>query len=121
MSLIIGKHYEETAHHYLEKQGLRCIKRNYRCRFGEIDWIGFDQKILVFAEIRYRLSADSLSPFESVHFYKQRKIALTAEHYLQHAARNDRLPCRFDVVSIKGPAPLSIEWMQDAFTLDDCY
>ena len=56
-----GDEAERIAERYLQKQGLHCIDRNYRCRFGEIDLIFHEahgqnsvDKTLVFVEVRLR-------------------------------------------------------------------
>lgn len=58
-----GKRAEIYAKSYLQRQGLRCITTNYRCRFGEIDLILLDKAedtssayadCVVFVEVKLR-------------------------------------------------------------------
>ena len=54
-----GGCYEAAAAAYLEKQGLVILRKNYRCRSGEIDLIARDGRYLVFIEVKYRNTAVS--------------------------------------------------------------
>jgi putative endonuclease len=108
-----GEEAEQAALHYLEKQGLSLITRNYRCRQGEIDLIMTDGNQLAFIEVRYRKNSLFGSAAESVTTSKQRRIAAAASHYL--ISHGDNRSCRFDVVAIAGDHRNGIEWIQNAF------
>ena len=110
----IGAGKEELARRYLEQAGLQLVKRNYRCRQGEIDLIMRDADCLAFIEVRYRRSAGFGSPAESVTRTKQRRIILAARHYLQR--HPTPLDCRFDVLAITGTQ--RTEWLKNAFFVD---
>lgn len=114
-------HWSETlAVCYLLSRGLNLLDRNYRCRWGEIDLVMEDKKgsdrILVFVEVRYRKGIGYGRPEETVSRSKQRRIILTANHYLQNRSSEDQT-MRFDVVAITWPnyAP-SVTWIKEAFT-----
>lgn len=115
MSLKAGKSAEESAVRYLSDQGFSIIERNVRYPFGEIDIVAKKHQILVFVEVKHRLSAHLSYPYEAVTKAKQRKLILAARAYLQ------KLPspvpvCRFDVVSMVGDlANPHIEHFIDAF------
>ena len=47
----LGTQKELLAMHYLEKQGMKILERNFRCRTGEIDLIARDGTCLVFVEV----------------------------------------------------------------------
>ncbi len=121
-SLSFGKAQEAKAARYLHAQGLRLLCRNYHCRYGEIDLIMADSGVLVFVEVRFRRHAQYGSAVASVTTSKQRKIRLTAAHYLQRHPRLAHNPCRFDVVGLSdaasqdsGAQPLYIDWIKNAF------
>jgi len=110
----IGRANENLAYEYLQQQGLVLVERNYSCRRGEIDLIMRDQDILVFIEVRYRRHDRFGSAMESVNIQKQKRLILTAKHYLLQT--RTPLNARFDVVAISGiAADTSIEWVQNAF------
>lgn len=52
-----GQDAERLAAIYLQRQGLKLLETNYRCRFGEIDLIMQDGKEIVFVEVRLRSHA----------------------------------------------------------------
>ena len=95
-----GVFYENMAALYLEREGLRILKRNFRCRAGEIDLIAREGRTLVFAEVKYRKDARTGSPLEAVGFAKQQKIRKTALYYLAVSGLDMSVPCRFDVIGI---------------------
>ncbi len=117
MSLKIGFAAEELAKDYLTKQGLTWTKSNYRCRLGEIDLIMRDKTDLVFVEVRARASNAFGGAIASITHSKRQKLIRTALLYLQTTKLYDKLPCRFDVVSLDGTPP-QITWIRHAFGVD---
>ena len=103
---------EELAAAFLERQGLRILERNYRCRFGEIDLVARSGALLVFVEVRARSSDAFGGAAGSITAAKRRRLVAAARHYL--AARRVDRACRFDVVLVRGVEP-QVEWLQDAF------
>lgn len=111
-----GAWAEDMALAFVVKQGLREVKRNYRCRYGEIDLILDHANTLVFAEVRYRAAGALVSATESISSAKQRRLLASAEHYLQRRGENDQRDCRFDVLAVSGRAPNpDVLWLRDAF------
>lgn len=109
----IGTSAEKLALSYLNAQGLKKITSNYACRYGEIDLVMQDNKMLVFIEVRYRKSSRYGSGAETVDFRKQQKILKSADHFLQKHPKLNKLPCRIDVLSI-GPEKTDIDWIPNA-------
>jgi putative endonuclease len=109
---------EELACGYLLQQGLRLLRRNYRCRRGEIDLILQDTDTLVFVEVRYRRQGRFGSAAESVDWHKQARLTACARHYLQARPQAARAACRFDVVAIDGPDH-TINWIRNAFSVNE--
>tara|TARA_B110000444_G_C18829382_1_gene592263 strand:- start:1029 stop:1421 length:393 start_codon:yes stop_codon:yes gene_type:complete len=121
-SQAFGKAQESQAARYLRSQGLKLYCRNYRSRHGEIDLIMSDSNTLVFVEVRYRRSEKFGGAIESVTPIKQKKIRLTAAHYLQSHPRLQHSNCRFDVIGLThesalaaNTAELRFDWIKNAF------
>ena len=120
-----GDAAEDAALAFLQQQGLRLLKRNFRTPGrggGEIDLIMREPDgTLVFVEVRQRASAAQGGAAGSVTAVKQRRIVLSARHFLHRLGSEP--PCRFDVVLIQGPrasagessSTLPIEWLRAAF------
>lgn len=109
----IGTRKEEDACAYLMQNGIRIVSRNFRCRQGEIDIIGYDKEYLVFFEVKYRGSDAKGSAAQAVGVGKQKKICRVADYYrMIHACPGDT-PIRFDVIAIDND---KIEWFQNAFS-----
>lgn len=111
----IGEIAEKIACEYLQKNQLKLVMRNYRCRTGEIDIIMRDREMIVFVEVRYRKNYDYGGAIMSIDTRKQTKICAAATHFLQFKQLNEQVPCRFDVVTITGHGLNRVEWIKDAF------
>lgn len=112
---VAGAKAEALALQMLEREGLRCVARNFRCRRGEIDLIMLDRSVLVFVEVRFR-RGDQLSALTSVDRAKQRRLRRAAETFLLTHRVLQRRSCRFDVVAVTGQGEeLDVRWVADAF------
>ncbi len=109
-----GAEIEQAAEHFLKRQGLKAVTRNYTIRGGEIDLIMRHGKVLVFVEVRYRASQSHGSGAESITYHKQQRLLKTARHYLQQHYGANPPDCRFDVMSGSGQ-PVQFEWLQNVF------
>lgn len=96
----MGSYYEQKAADYLESNGYHIIRKNFRCKIGEIDLIAKDGEYLCFIEVKYRSNDRKGNPAEAITPTKIRRITRTAEYYmLTHGIMPDT-PCRFDAVII---------------------
>jgi putative endonuclease len=111
---LLGERGEREAARFLRRQGLRVLLRGYRTRSGEIDLIAREGDILVFVEVKARRQG---VPAEAVTAEKQRRITLTALHFLRKYGLLEQRS-RFDVVAIVWPddrrAP-QIDHIRNAF------
>lgn len=125
MSKIRGDIAEKQALQYLQSQGLRCLLKNYRSRYGEIDLVMLEQPrlqrimransgVIVVVEVRQRLHQAWGGAKASVDYHKQNKLRKTA--LLLQAEKPDwaKLPWRFDVLTVSG-SDNEIEWIKSAF------
>jgi putative endonuclease len=115
-----GEDAETACCSYLKSQGLKLIDKNFNSRFGEIDIIMLDKKILVFVEVRYRKNNTFGGALESVTPSKQNKLRKTAELYLQKNTQHKN--ARFDVVSMSkntqtnpDKQQYTFDWIPNAF------
>ena len=99
----IGFEGEQTAVDYLLTHGIEILQRNFHSRYGEIDIIGLDKnnQTLIFYEVKAYEKNNWVSPYEMVHFGKQKKIIATAKYFLcRHPAFEYDI--RFDVIVVLG-------------------
>ncbi|MGA1845165.1 MAG: YraN family protein [bacterium] len=116
----LGKKGEQLALDHLIALGYTIEARNYRCPFGEVDIIARDKEILVFIEVKTRVSGRFGSPQEAVDLRKQQRLSRIALHYLACThTRENQETCRFDVVSViqTHGEEWSINVIKDAFSL----
>ena len=106
-----GAAAEDIAADYLEARGLHIIRRNHRCRFGEIDLIARDGQTLVFVEVRLRRGSSFGGALASITPAKQRKLMLTARHFL--SGWREAPGCRFDAILLDALDTRRIEWLRD--------
>lgn len=95
---IVGEKGESMVARFLQQQGFTVLKRNYQCRYGEIDIIAQNNQFILFVEVKTR-KADSLVPIENaVDIRKRKRLILTAEDYLSKT--ECELQPRFDVALV---------------------
>lgn len=99
----LGKLGEDFAENFLAAQNYQILKRNFRCRSGEIDIIAFDlkQKQLVFIEVKTRTSDEFGSPNDALTNKKKRKLTKTAQYFINSLRKNRVIIWRIDVIGIK--------------------
>ena len=93
-----GKNGEDMVATFLRKQGLSVIKRNYQCRFGEIDIIAQTKQYIIFVEVKTRKKDSIVKGIDAVDIRKQQRIMLTAEDYISKTLC-EKQP-RFDVAEV---------------------
>ncbi len=109
-----GRAGEEIAVRFLKQQGIYIKQTNFYTRSGELDIIGFDNKTLVFFEVKFRNSTRRGLPAEAVNHTKRLRIINAARFYMHRFGFSPDFPVRFDVISILGS---EIRWIKSAF---DC-
>lgn len=114
----LGDSGESVARAYLEKEGYRIFRTNYRLRGGEIDIVAYKSRVLAFCEVKTRLGESN--PLEGYSETQQRRMVKTGEAYLREY--RDLLPKVFDLrydVIIVGDGPDGVlevrEHIEDAF------
>jgi putative endonuclease len=109
-----GRAAEALALKHLRRHGARLVKRNWRCKLGEVDLIVLDGDALVFVEVKGRASDDHGLPSEAVSRAKRRRLERLAEAFCAKRRGADR-PIRFDVVEVTWTKPPAIDWRRDAW------
>ncbi|NLD20121.1 MAG: YraN family protein [Clostridiales bacterium] len=98
----IGMIGEEAAAMFLEENGYRLVRRNYRCKVGEIDIIASKGSVLCFAEVKTRQNFNYGRPCESITEEKKKHMRKAAQSYLDEVRIGGFRPAkiRFDVIEI---------------------
>jgi len=96
----VGDRGEKLAVDFLKKRGYKIVRRNFRCREGEIDIIAQKGDCLVFVEVRTKKGSGFGTPEESVTFSKREKLISLANAYLQ-ACDDFPTSWRIDVVAVE--------------------
>jgi putative endonuclease len=95
----IGDIGEDISEIFLIKKGYSILKRNYRCKLGEIDLIAKDNNKIIFFEVKTRTNLNFGYPEESVNNQKVLKLKKLAIFYtVSENIQNHDI--QFDVISI---------------------
>ncbi len=94
-----GAQGEQTAKEFLLSKGYRWRESNFRSKGGEIDLVMEDGDMLVFVEVKNRLTEQFGQPEEAITPNKVRHMTQTALLYVKLKNVRDK-SIRFDVVTI---------------------
>ncbi len=99
--------------------GYRIVRRNFRCRMGEIDLIAVKDGILAFVEVKLRKNSLYGEAREFVTPEKQRRLKLAASFFLAGNSAAQELQPRFDVAEVYAPhgleGPVTVHYLENAF------
>ena len=98
-NLQLGMAGEDFVCKYLEGKKCFIVKRNFKCRYGEIDIIATDKNELVFVEVKTRSSKSYGEARESINNPKKKHIKKAAEFYIMKYGLEGRF-VRFDVAEV---------------------
>jgi putative endonuclease len=111
-----GSEAEEIAAAYLESKGWIVLDQNYFFERAEVDIVAYDQKCIVFLEVKSRSNTQYGHPEDFIDQKKINNIYKAAEAWM-YERKMEGSPARFDVISIiqpDGGAP-DIKHFEDAF------
>ena len=112
MSWLRGADAETRALRHLEREGLKLIARNWRCKGGELDLVMTDGATLAVIEVRSRARSDYGSALESVDGRKQGRLVHATQLFLAAHQAHAQREVRFDVVTLEGS---DLQWLKAAF------
>jgi len=116
--LALGRAAEAVAARHLERLGYRLITTNFRARRGELDLVALDGDVLAIVEVRYRASDRYGGAAASITHAKRTRIIRAARVLLAKNPALAKLPARFDVVEVSGPADnLHCDLIRAAFSV----
>jgi putative endonuclease len=99
-----GQIAEDLVADRMLAEGWEIVERNARTRYGELDVVALDGRVLVFVEVKAARAGTSFGPEEpilSIDFRKQRKVRRLGTAWM--AERRDLPPfadIRFDAVGV---------------------
>jgi putative endonuclease len=116
--LVLGRAAEAAAARHLEGLGWRILTANFRAKGGELDLVAMDGDTLSIVEVRYRASDCYGGAAASITRAKRSRIVRASRALLAVNPPLAKLPARFDVVEVGGPADaLRCELIKGAFSL----
>ena len=116
--LASGRAAEAAAASHVGRCGYRILAANFRARGGELDLVAQDGGVLAIIEVRYRATDAFGGAAASITHAKRARIVRAARALLASHPPLAKLPARFDVVEVTGPADdLRCNLIKAAFTL----
>lgn len=99
-SYIKGNTGEDAACDYLKKKKYNIIKRNFRCRYGEVDIIVCKDGVLSFVEVKTWDALDSFDLSYVINSKKLKRISNASRVFIRDY-KGEYTSIRFDVLLIK--------------------
>lgn len=107
----VGKLGEDIAARYLENKGFSVIERNYLKKYGEIDIVAKNGKILHFIEVKsvscesfpvnVSRETDHYRPEDNIHPQKLKRLARTIQAYLLSKYQGNEPEWVFDAITVR--------------------
>ena len=108
---IDGVEAEIYAAGLLKRCGYDVVEHRFRLGHHDVDLVARKGAMVVFVEVRYRLTSRFGTAAESVTAGKQHDITRVARLWMARNARPGDF-ARFDVIGVQGDR---VEWLQSAF------
>lgn len=98
----IGRIGEEYAEKFLASKNYTTIRKNYYCKWGEIDLIMLTPAAeLVFVEVKTRIYDHIGTAEESITYKKVQRLIKTAMTFLQQCYEISFVSWRIDLIALK--------------------
>jgi putative endonuclease len=114
----LGHLGERLAAEHLERRGYAIVARNHRTRWGEIDLIAADERLIVFCEVKTR-RVGAAGPFDGLRDVQCRRLRRMAAAWLVEERERPRAgELRFDAIGITIDARgrlVALEHLEGAF------
>jgi putative endonuclease len=117
-----GQIAEDLVADRLAAEGWEIVERNARTRYGELDIVALDGRVLVFVEVKGARLATSFGPEKpilSIDFTKQRKVRRLGTAWMSEQREFPPFDdIRFDAVGVtldRAGRAVEIEHLQGAF------
>ena len=117
----LGAAGEQLAAQHLLRRGFEIVDRNYQTRWGELDIVAFDGRVLAFCEVKTRRAGGvSGTALEAVSAAKQAQVRRMGAGWLRDRGRQRPFAAvvRFDAIGVTVDSDgrlLSLEHLEGAF------
>jgi putative endonuclease len=107
----------------MEACGFEIVERNFRSRYGELDFVARDERFLVFCEVKTRVmsrGSEQPGPFAAIGGRKRRRVRSMAREWLGQSKLEGPRPAelRFDAIGVSfdpGGQLVAIDHLEGAF------
>ena len=110
-----GREGEDIAAAYLERNGYKIVKRNYRVYGAEIDLVAVKDETTVFAEVKYWNKYKFQEMERILNRNKRRRIVRASKGFLNRYPIFAENRIRFDLLYLNGSG-VNVKHVEDIFT-----
>jgi putative endonuclease len=96
----VGLFGQQVVKFYLKQQNYEVISENFYTRHGEIDLVVRNNQGVRLVEVKTRTNKNYGEPYEAVHYYKLKKMRLSADIFMQSKGWLGLVAYHLDVASI---------------------
>jgi uncharacterized protein (TIGR00252 family) len=107
---IIGRQAEAVAAEYLKKLGYKTMVKNWRTRWCEIDIVAVKDKVVYFAEVKYRFKDNWGDGLEVITNKKLQQMTFAADLWVQE--NNWQEDYRLAVIGVTGQPPAVTDFVE---------
>lgn len=113
----LGFKGETLAVKHLKNKGYKILRRNFRCKSGEIDIIALFGEVIAFVEVKTRTGDSFGAPSEAVDARRKQRYKNAANYFMYSTGRDvNEYIVRFDIVEvIIAPGGRVINHFENAF------
>ena len=112
---IIGREGERIASSYLEQNGYKVVKRNFKAYGAEIDLVAVKEKTTVFTEVKYWNTFEFHEMERALNQDKRRRIVRASKGFLSRYPVFSENRIRFDLLYLSG-AGVHVKHVKDIFS-----
>ncbi len=114
----LGRKGEDLAKQHLENAGYEILDENWRFGKAEVDLIAYQNKTIIFVEVKTRTGNAFGEPEDFVDFAKQKLLVSAADEFIE--LMDFKGEARFDIVAIlfDKQGNYRLNHIQDAFWPD---
>jgi putative endonuclease len=96
----VGMFGQQVVKYYLQQQNYEVISENFNTHYGEIDLVVRNNQGVRLVEVKTRTNKNYGEPYEAVHYYKLKKMKISAEIFMQSKGWLGGIPYHLDVASV---------------------
>jgi putative endonuclease len=114
----VGLFGQQVVKYYLLGLNYEVLAENFNTRFGEIDLVVRNALGIRLVEVKTRTNKIHGEPYEAVHYYKLKKMKLSADAFMYSKGWSGEVPYHLDVASVFIDKTAGQVWLKYFFDVE---